>query len=91
VKGEKGYKTLIDIARYYFENDLYDDFAQYFMEGQYFIQLWTAHLILEYGQPDLKLKKRCLDEIINYTDNPLAPDVSIQEKKWLESYFNSNA
>jgi len=61
------------------------------MEGQYFIQLWTAHLILEYGHPDLELKNRCLDEIIKYADNSLAPRVATQEKQWLESYFNPNA
>ena len=60
------------------------------MEGQYFIQLWTAHLILEYGQPDLKLKKRCMDEIIKYSDNPVHECCNTR-KQWLESYFNSNA
>ena len=59
------------------------------MEGQYLIELWTAHLILEYGQPSLNLRKRCLDEIIKYSDNSLSPKVAEQEKQWVENYFNA--
>jgi hypothetical protein len=47
---------------------LYDDYALYFMEGQYFIQLWTAHLFLKYGQHNEELKRRSLDEIEKYAD-----------------------
>jgi hypothetical protein len=82
-----GYKILIEIAQLYFEKNLLEEFATYLMEGQYFIQLWTAHLILEYGNPDEKLKELCLNEIKNYSDNPLAPEVAIQEEKWLKEYY----
>jgi len=85
-KEKTGYKILVEIAKSYFDKDLYDDFALYFMEGQYFIQLWTAHLILEYGQPNEELKKRCFDEIEKYADNDLSPKVADQEKEWLITY-----
>ncbi len=89
-KSKDGYKKLVEIAKLYIESNLLDRFAGYLMEGHYFVQLWTAHLILEYGQPEEKLKQLCLDEITNYSDNPLAPDVSIQEKDWLENYLRTN-
>ena len=46
------------------------------MEGQYFIQLWTAHLFLEYGQPNEELKRRSLDEIEKYADSTLSPKIA---------------
>ncbi|OYU96556.1 MAG: hypothetical protein CFE21_09230 [Bacteroidetes bacterium B1(2017)] len=89
-KNKDGYKNLLEIAELYFESNLLDTFAGYLIEGHYLVQLWTAHLILEHGQPDDKLKERCLDEIRNYArDNPLAPDVSIQERIWLENYLKT--
>ena len=68
-----------------------DQFAGYLQEGQYFIQLWTAHLILEYGKPSDKLKSECLEVIIDYADNPLAPDASIEEKLWVDNYYKSES
>ena len=53
------------------DKNLHDDFALYFMEGQYFIQLWTAHLFLKYGQHNEELKRRSLDEIEKYADSTL--------------------
>ena len=50
-KTTQEYKALIEIARKYFDQGQYEEFAYNFMEGQYLIDLWTAHLILEYGQP----------------------------------------
>lgn len=85
-----GYKTLVEIARSYFNKNLYEDFALYFMEGQYFIQLWTAHLILEYGQPNEDLKKRCIDEITSYSTSSHSPNVAKQEQEWLRIYGNNN-
>ncbi len=89
-KNKNGYIKLVEIAKLYFDNNLMDRFSGYLMEGHYFVQLWTAHLILEYGKPDAKLKQLCLDEINNYSDNPLAQDVAIQEKKWLDNYLKTN-
>jgi hypothetical protein len=84
-KEEREYKTLITIAQTYFEINQYEEFSGFFMEGQYLIHLWTAHLILEYGQPSADLKERCLKIITEYIDNPLAPEVTIEEKKWLDN------
>ena len=89
-KEKEGYKNLVEIAKLYIDNNLQDSFSGYLTEGHYFVQLWTAHLILEYGQPDTKLKKLCLDQILKYTNNPLAPEVAIQEKMWLDNYLKTN-
>ena len=88
-KDREEYKALIKIAQSYFDKDRYQEFSDYFMEGHYLIPLWTAHLILEYGQPTHQLKEKCLQIITEYTNNPLAPDVAIQEKEWLENFNNS--
>jgi hypothetical protein len=86
-KEKKEYQALIEIAQTYFDNNQYKEFAGYLMEGQYLIPLWTAHLILEYGQPPADLKERCLEIITDYTDNPLAPEVATEERKWLDNYM----
>ncbi|HMJ47424.1 MAG TPA: hypothetical protein VK498_08840 [Ferruginibacter sp.] len=87
-KQTKGYRILKEIAQSYFDANQYDDFEDFFMEGQYLIQLWAAHLILEYGNPTEALKQKCLLEIEKYSDNPLAPKVAVQEAAWLKSYTN---
>ena len=89
-KKKDSYIKLVEIAKLYFNNNLAEKFSGYLMEDHYFVSLWTAHLILEYGQPDENLKKLCLNEINKYSDNPLAPDVAIQEKKWLANYLETN-
>jgi hypothetical protein len=84
VISDKGYQNLIRIAKAYFNIGEINDFAGYFQEGQYFVALWTAHLIIEYGKPDELLKTDALAVIRKYSDNPLAPDVANEEKLWLE-------
>lgn len=88
-KNTQGYKALVEIAKSYFDAGNYDGFAGYFMECQYFIPLWAAHLMLEYGQPSESQKEQCLNIIISYTDNPLAPEVELEEKIWLNNYYKA--
>src|SRR5687768_13111059 len=79
-KNTDGYKALVEIAKRYFDADRYDDFAENFIEGQYFINLWAAHLMLEYGKLNESQKEECLEIIGRYTNNPLAPEAAIEEK-----------
>ncbi len=79
----KEYKLLVEIANLYFKNNLHDNFAGYLMEYQYLVQLWTAHLILEFGNPDDNLIKVCLNEIIKYSKTPLDLTLAKEETKWL--------
>ena len=89
-KDRQEYKALIKIAQTYFDRGRYEEFSNYFMEGQYLIQLWTAHLILEYGRPTSQLKQKCLMIVADYANNPLAPDVALGAREWLENFKTSN-
>ena len=86
-KNEQGYKTLVQIAMTYFDNNRYNDFAGFFMEGQYFVDLWTAHLILEFGNPDQNLIDTCIEIIKGYSKGSLDEQVTAQEKKWLDDFL----
>jgi hypothetical protein len=86
-KQKPGYKKLVEIAQEYFSNNEYEAFADYFQEGQYFIELWAAHLMLEYGNPGPKLTSYALEVIKKYSHSPVSPDVASQETRWLEANF----
>jgi hypothetical protein len=85
-KNKDGCKSLIEIAQSYFAENKEEDFAGYFWEYQYCVNLWTAHLILEYGQPDKKLIEKSLEIIERYSDSELDPELASQEKSWLDKY-----
>ncbi|HEX2536459.1 MAG TPA: hypothetical protein VHK69_22105 [Chitinophagaceae bacterium] len=89
-KNKEGYQKLVQIAKLYIDHNELDRFAGYLMEGHYYVQLWTAHLIVEYGQPDSILKQRCLDEITKYAHHSPDRAVSAQEQAWLEAYGRTN-
>lgn len=67
----------------YFEENKNEEFVSFFQEGQYFMSLWAAHLLLEFGKPKEELISKTLEIIIDYSDNPLAIEVSNEEKAWL--------
>jgi hypothetical protein len=81
------YERLIQIIKVYIENNLVEKFSEYLQEGQYLIQLWAAHLILEYFKPDESLKLKCIAQIVKYSENPLEEEVALQEKVWLLNYY----
>ena len=82
-----GYKTLKDISEKYFKNNKQDEFANYLMEGQYFVQLWAAHMLLEYGSPAEYLTIKCLDEIKKYSNSSLNSEVAAQETRWSKNFL----
>ncbi|HWK02447.1 MAG TPA: hypothetical protein VNS58_02370 [Puia sp.] len=84
VSNLEGYLKLVEIAKSYFDNNELDDFTGYFQDGQYFINLWAAHLVIEYGNPSIFWRDKALEIIIRYSGNPLAPEVALEEKKWIE-------
>ena len=86
-KNAQGYKTLVQIAKTYFANNRYKEFAGFFMEAQYLVNLWTAHLILEFGAPDDNLIDTCIDIIKEYSEGSLDQQVTSQEKKWLDDFL----
>ena len=86
-KNTDEYKNLVEIAKLYFKNNLQAEFSSYLMGDQYLVQLWTAHLILEFGNPDEELIDDCLKEIKNYSITPLDQQLAKQEKSWLSNYY----
>jgi hypothetical protein len=61
-----------------------ESFSSFLLEGQYLVQLWTAHLILIIGTNNSKIKNDCIQEIINYSTHPLFPDLAKEEFEWLK-------
>ncbi|RDC58441.1 hypothetical protein DU508_00080 [Pedobacter chinensis] len=82
----KEYKDLISIGKSYIDEKSLTEFADFFQGDQYFIELWTAHIIIEYGKPDIKLKEQCIEIIKKYSNNPLDIKVSKEEKEWLKKH-----
>lgn len=88
-KDSSGYKTLQLIAQSYFDAGKFIEFAGFLMEGHYFVNLWTAHLILENGNPDKKTSEECIAIIKEYSTSTLNTEVAFQEKNWLNNYLAS--
>jgi hypothetical protein len=78
-----GYKAIIEIGKQYIQEKGLKEFSSNFQGNQYFVELWTAHIIFEYGNPNSDLKIKCVKIIREYSDNPLSPKVSKEEKEWL--------
>lgn len=55
----KGYQTLVQIAKAFFEQNQYDLFLNYLTEEKYLCNVWAAHMILEFGSPDAAVKEIC--------------------------------
>ncbi|MDC9722078.1 MAG: hypothetical protein PSN34_04805 [Urechidicola sp.] len=86
---EDGHQALIEIAKEFLEKEGANSFSGFFREYQYCVNLWTAHLIIEYGNPNEKLLKKSLEIIIRYSTTPLNKDLAREEKKWLNDYGNT--
>src|SRR5688572_22862385 len=63
-------REIVAIAKRYVNDDV-EKFALNMEEPHYFIPLWTAHLILEFGGPEASLRARCLEEIRAYSESSL--------------------
>jgi len=84
---DEDYKKIKALGENIIHQSGINEFAGFFREGQYFIQLWTAHLILENTTATEDLKKYALSVIKDYSDNPLAPIVSEAEAYWLKQHY----
>ena len=82
-KNNPTFITLFSIAGQYIEQGRLNELADFLMESQYFINLWTAHFILEQGNPDEMLKQKCLIIIKDYSGSSLHPIIADLETKWL--------
>ena len=83
---DKGkYDQLIKIAKHCFQDDDHYKFAEFLQESQYLINLWTAHLLLELGNPPKDLVTDAMRVIMDYSSSPLAENVAMEETEWLDS------
>ena len=80
----KTYKKLVNLAKTDFNNGRYTEFAGGFLEGEYFVFLWVAHMLLEYGKPNNELIDICLKVIENHSTNLLEKEVAMEEEEWLK-------
>ncbi|WP_412465571.1 hypothetical protein [Pedobacter sp. KLB.chiD] len=78
------YQLLIDIGMEYLNGNEIEEFANLFRESQYFVSLWAAHIIYDYGNPDNRLKKECLEVIKDYSEHPLNSKISEEETAWIK-------
>ena len=80
---ELGYHILVNIAKDYFQKGEIEKFSSFFQESQYRVNLWTAHLILEYGSSSEIIKRGAIEIIELYSTTPLNIDLANEEKEWL--------
>lgn len=86
---EEGYKALVAIAIEYFDKQKENEFIGFFQEYQYNVNLWTAHLIIDYGKPNRIIIDQALEIIERYSETPLDEELALEEKKWLNNYLLS--
>lgn len=80
---ENGYRKLVAIARLFFDEGRTSEFSGFLQEPKYFVDLWTAHLLLEHSNPNKKIYKKAIDIIKDYSETPLDIAVAEQERNWL--------
>ena len=80
---KKEYRDLVNIAEAEIKEVGVDNFMSYFQEYQYLIDLWTAHILFDYKDTSKEVKEECLKVIKGYLNNPLAPEIAIEEENWL--------
>lgn len=85
-RDKDGYKALVKIAKTYFSAGLYEPIVQYLTEGRYHLQLWSAYLTLEYGNPSNELKASCI-EIIQKTVTQFANEFPDQQEEFFQQYL----
>ncbi len=78
------YKAVVEIGKKYIKEKGLAEFSLNFQGDQYFVALWTAHIIFEYANPEPALEARCFEIIKEYSNNTLSTKVSMEEKEWLE-------
>jgi hypothetical protein len=81
----EGYAKLVAIAQSFFNSNRTEEFSGFFQEPQYLVNLWTAHLLIEYGHPSSILKGQALVIIKRYSEGALDPRLADEEKKWIET------
>lgn len=81
-----GFNEAVAIAKTYFREGRREAFRAYLSETKYLADLWAAHFVLEYGQPDANLQKECLGIIERYAASTFDAALAREEQLWLREY-----
>ena len=84
IKNKPSYIALFTIARQFIDKNRIKELAGFLIESQYCINLWTAHFLIEHGNPDELLKLECLTIIQEYSSSALDPTIADLEANWLK-------
>ena len=84
--GSPAYNAVIAIAKDFFSRGEIGTFERFLGKSQYFVDLWSAHMVLEHGQPEDDLKKRSTDVVRKYARGCMNPEVIAEEKTWLATH-----
>ena len=80
------YDNLCQLARQLLMERGCEGVAYYFTEGQYLIDLWCAHFILEYGNPSGHIKQQAVEVIQKYAAKSFRVKLAKEEKDWLKAH-----
>jgi len=81
------YKRLIDIGKKCIKEIGILEFSYFFQESQYFIELWTAHIIFEHGDSNANLKEQSVKIIKKYSNSTLNIKIADEEKTWINKFL----
>ena len=76
---------LAQMAVNYIEEHKLEEFSNFFMESQYLVNLWAAHLILEFGKPSKDIESEAIEIIKRYSNTPLDEELAKEESEWLSN------
>jgi glucokinase len=77
------YNKVVKLAYQYIDENGLLGFAGFVQGDQYFVELWTAHIIYNHADASEKLKLECVDIITKYADSSLNTKVASEEQEWL--------
>lgn len=83
-KGNALYKQIVDAGNAEIRKSSIEGFMENLQYGEYLIQLWTVHIVMEYNLPLKPVRERCLAEIEKYATSRLNSQVAMEESEWLK-------
>jgi len=79
---------IVQVAQAYFYANKEEDFTGFFMESQYLVNLWSAHLLLDFGVPNEKQVSQDMDIVKRYSTTSLNEELANEEREWLKRNQN---
>lgn len=88
--GSPDHRAVVTIAKDFFNRGDVTALQHLLGKSQYFVDLWSAHMLIEHGQPEETLKARAADTIRKYARGCMNPEVIAEEKSWLAAHDMGN-